>query len=59
MNINEAVKAMQKRYKVEAGKGDEHDVSIIHKIDSNWAIVGWESGVTTPFPIAELSRVEG
>lgn len=57
MTTREAIDAMQTQCRVQAGEGTDHDTGRIHKIDGSWAVVGWESGVTTPCPIADLSLV--
>lgn len=55
MTKNEAKVALESHTKVEAGKGEDHDTGYIHEIKDNMAIVGWDSGVRTPCPIADLS----
>ncbi len=54
MTRNAAITAMENATKVQAGQGEDHDIGIIHSIDGDMAIVGWQSGVNTPCPIADL-----
>ena len=54
MTKQEAQKAIENSTKVEAGEGDDHDVGVILSVDGNMAIVGWQSGVSTPCPIDDL-----
>jgi hypothetical protein len=56
MTKQQAIEAMEKLAKVETGQGEDHDTGYIHRIDSDtMAFVGWDSGVSTPCPIADLS----
>jgi hypothetical protein len=50
MKQNEVIEGMR----VEAGEGEEHDTGVVHSIDGDNAVVGWDSGVTTPVPIQDL-----
>lgn len=43
--------------KVEAGKGEDHDTGRVVSIDDTMAFVSWDSGVATPCPIADLSKL--
>lgn len=54
MTKQQAQEAMQKRTKVEAGEGKDHDTGYIRSINGEMAVVGWDSGVATPCPIADL-----
>jgi hypothetical protein len=57
MTRDQAQQAMDSHTKVEAGEGEEHDTGYIHKLDGDEATVGWDSGVRTMCPIADLSVV--
>jgi hypothetical protein len=54
MTKQQAIEAMETATKVEAGQGEDHDIGIIHSVDGEMAIVGWQSGINTPCPIADL-----
>lgn len=51
----EAQAALENHTKVQGGEGADHDTGYIHSIDGEMAVVGWDSGVKTPCPIADLS----
>jgi len=53
MTKQQATQAMENGTKVEAGKGEDYDTGVIHSIDGDMAVVGWQSGVNTPCPIAD------
>lgn len=55
MTKQQAQKAMDDHAKVQAGKGEDHDTGYIHAINGDMADVGWDSGVRTPCPIADLA----
>lgn len=55
MTRNAAITAMENATKVQAGQGEDHDIGIIHSIDGEMAVVGWQSGVNTPCLITDLS----
>lgn len=40
--------------RVEAAEGDDRDTGVVHAIDGSTATVGWDSGVTTTCPLADL-----
>jgi hypothetical protein len=56
MTQQQAQDAMDRRLKVEAGEGDDHDAGYIISIDGAMATVAWDSGVRTPCPIADLAQ---
>lgn len=53
----EAQAAMEGHVKVEGGDGEDYDAGYIFSIDGDMAEVGWDSGVSTPCAIADLSVV--
>ncbi len=59
MTMTEAQAALEAHSKVEAGKGEDHDIGYILAIDGNMADVGWDSGNRTPCPIAFLKNWRG
>ena len=54
MTNQQAQQAMDSHTKVEGGEGADRDTGYIHAINGEMATVGWDSGVTTPCPIADL-----
>lgn len=50
---------MEEGDRVEAGEGKDHDTGIIDTIDGDVAVVGWDSGVKTRHPLADLRRLDG
>jgi hypothetical protein len=54
MTNTEAKHAMKNREVVTGGEGEDLDYGLICRIEDDMAIVDWESGVSTPCPIADL-----
>lgn len=40
--------------RVEAGDDRDRDTGVVHSVDGDTATVGWDSGVRTTCPLAEL-----
>jgi len=59
MTKHQAQTAMDRHQKVEAGVGTaDHDRGYIRSINGTMAQVGWDSGVVTPCPLADLSLAD-
>jgi len=55
MTKQQAEQAMTSHSKVEAGEGADRDTGYIHSIDGDMAMIGWDTGVSTPCAIADLN----
>lgn len=58
MTLEEATEALLLHALVQAGEGEDHDIGRIRSIDGDMALVAWQSGVTSPCPVADLSLAE-
>jgi hypothetical protein len=48
---------IRKGDRVEAGRGEDYDTGVVQSLGKNgFAVVGWDSGVSTPIHKSELRR---
>ena len=58
MTLEKATEALLLHALVEAGEGEDHHIGRIRSIDGDMALVAWQSGVTSPCPVADLSLAD-